>query len=70
MNNEIKDIIAELKGLIAIEELNDEIESFVKSANTWECPEGYIFKDENGNVINATKIVLEKKKKKRCKELL
>lgn len=28
-----------------------------------ECPEGYIFKDENGNVINATKIVLEKKKK-------
>ena len=27
------------------------------------CPEGYIFKDENGNVINATKIVLEKKKK-------
>ena len=23
----------------------------------------YIFKDENGNVINATKIVLEKKKK-------
>ena len=27
------------------------------------CPDGYIFKDENGNVINATKIVLEKKKK-------
>jgi hypothetical protein len=26
-------------------------------------PEGYIFKDENGNVINATKIVLEKQKK-------
>ena len=26
-------------------------------------PEGYIFKDENGNVINATKIILEKKKK-------
>ena len=25
------------------------------------CPEGYIFKDESGNVINATKIVLEKK---------
>ena len=63
MNNEIKDIIAELKGLIAIEELNDEIEAFVKSASTLECPEGYIFKDENGNVINATKIVLEKKKK-------
>ena len=25
-------------------------------------PDGYIFKDENGNIINATKIVLEKKK--------
>ena len=30
----------------------------------WECPEGYQFKDENGNVINTTKIVLEKKKPK------
>ena len=27
------------------------------------CPDGYEFKDENGNVINVTKIVLEKKKK-------
>ena len=27
------------------------------------CPEGYEFRDENGNVINAQKIVLEKKKK-------
>ena len=35
---------------------------FVKTW-TFPCPEGYIFKDENGNVINATKIVLEKKKK-------
>ena len=26
-------------------------------------PEGYIFKDGNGNIINTTKIVLEKKKK-------
>jgi hypothetical protein len=31
--------------------------------NEFELPDGYIFKDENGNVINATKIVLEKKKK-------
>lgn len=30
---------------------------------SFECPEGYQFKDENGNVINAMKIVLEKKKK-------
>ena len=27
-------------------------------------PDGYIFKDENGNIINATKIVMEKKEKK------
>ena len=31
--------------------------------NEFNLPEGYIFKDENGNVINATKIVLEKKEK-------
>jgi len=30
---------------------------------TYVLPQGYQFKDENGNVINATKIVLEKKKK-------
>ena len=34
-----------------------------KWKHEFECPDGYIFKDENGNVINATKIVLEKKKK-------
>ena len=33
------------------------------SIKIWDLPNGYIFKDENGNVINATKIVLEKKKK-------
>ena len=32
--------------------------------DAWICPDGYIFKDENGNVINATKIVLEKKSPK------
>jgi hypothetical protein len=31
--------------------------------NEFNLPDGYIFKDENGNVINATKIVLEKKKR-------
>ena len=31
--------------------------------NSWECPQGYQFVDENGNIINAQKIVLEKKKK-------
>ena len=29
-------------------------------SNEFNLPDGYIFKDENGNVINATKIVLEK----------
>jgi hypothetical protein len=29
----------------------------------WNLPQGYQFVDENGNVINATKIALEKKKK-------
>ena len=32
--------------------------------NEIKLPDGYIFKDENGNIINATKIVLEKKEKK------
>ena len=31
--------------------------------DAWICPEGYIFKDENDNIINATKIVLKKKEK-------
>ena len=31
--------------------------------NEFNLPDGYIFKDENGNVINAQKIILEKKKK-------
>ena len=34
-----------------------------KWSTEFECPDGYEFRDENGNVINATKIVLEKKKK-------
>ena len=35
----------------------------------WNLPEGYQFVDENGNIINATKIVLEKKKKEYPKTL-
>ena len=30
--------------------------------NVWELPDGYQFTDENGNVFNTHKIVLEKKK--------
>ena len=42
----------------------------------WNLPEGYQFVDEGGNIINATKIVLEKKKKEypktycECKDIL
>ena len=32
--------------------------------NEIKLPDGYIFKDENGNIIDTTKIVLEKKKEK------
>ena len=32
--------------------------------NEWKLPDGFEFRDENGNVINAKKIVLEKKKSK------
>ena len=34
-----------------------------KHKNIIEIPKDYVLKDENGNIINATKIVLEKKKK-------
>jgi hypothetical protein len=34
------------------------------STTIWDLPNGYIFKDENGNVISATKIILEKKSPK------
>ena len=40
------------------------------SQNVWELPDGYQFVDENGNIINATKIVLEKKKKEYPKPFL
>lgn len=43
--------------------MNTENVSYSIGATEWELPEGYQFVDENGNVINATKIVLEKKKK-------
>ena len=38
-------------------------EKDMKWTTEYILPDGYIFKDENGNVINAQKIVLEKKKK-------
>ena len=47
----------EIMAIQGIEPIEAEMEE------VWHCPEGYVFKDENINVINATKIVLEKKKK-------
>ena len=45
-------------------EILDIIDEYVHRLKGNECqinlPNGYIFKDENGNIINATKIVLEK----------
>jgi hypothetical protein len=40
-----------------------QITDFEYDGLAYTLPEGYRFVDENGNVINATKIVLEKKKK-------
>ena len=50
-------IVDEIMAIQGIELIEAEMEE------VWYCPDGYIFKDENGNVINTTKIVLEKKKK-------
>lgn len=48
-----------------VDELATKIDKELPSGNqnVWELPDGYQFVDENGNVINATKIALEKKKK-------
>ena len=55
-------------GVSNVESLHGErfMSGFVKAIIP---PDGYIFKDENGNVINASKIVLEKKKKGVSEEL-
>ena len=55
--DEHQKMVDEIMAIQGIEPIEAEIEE------VWHCPDGYIFKDENGNVINATKIVLEKKKK-------
>ena len=48
-----------------VDELATKIDKELPSGNPyeWECPEGYQFVDDGGNVINTNKIVLEKKKK-------
>ena len=48
-----------------VDELTTKIDKELPSVNqnVWELPDGYQFVDENGNLINVTKIFLEKKKK-------
>ena len=55
--DEHQKIVDEIMAIQGIEPIEAEMEE------VWHCPDGYIFKDENGNVINAQKIVLEKQKK-------
>ena len=60
MSTEINAIVDSLKNVGKLHTLKG---LFGEDSKTgWELPDGYIFKDENGKVINATKIVLEKEK--------
>lgn len=54
-----------IEGLVEEEVITQEsLKSRVLDCENFiQLPQGYIFKDENGNVINATKIVFEKKEK-------
>ena len=59
-----------IEGLVEEETLIERVDDKGLPFNEWlshkgafHIPDGYELKDENGNVINATKIVLEKKKK-------
>ncbi len=51
-------VFDEIMAIQGIEPIEAEMEQIIH------CPEGYQFVDENGNVINATKIILEKKSPK------
>ena len=59
----IEGLVEEENKPFTYEETVEIIKTMQGIGDSWECPDGYIFVDENGNVINATKIVLEKKKK-------
>lgn len=76
MQEEIKGMANELLAAKVEKELLDELDKFLERERTITLPDGYQFVDENGNVINASKNVLEKKKPKypttyeeRCKVL-
>ena len=64
-----------IEGLVEEETLIERVDDNGFPFNEWlshkgafYIPDGYELKDENGNVINATKIVLEKKKKSAIRE--
>ena len=59
----IEGLVEEETKPLTYEETVEIIETMQGIGDSWECPQGYQFVDENGNIINATKIVLEKKKK-------
>ena len=63
-DKKIEEIVEEETKPLTYEETVEIIEAMQGIGDSWECPQGYQFVDENGNVINATKIVLEKKKPK------
>jgi hypothetical protein len=56
-----EEIERENEDKIFSEGYDQEYEDEQHDMNEWVLPEGFQFKDENGNVINAQKIVLEKK---------
>lgn len=60
----IEGLVEEETKPLTYEETVEIIEAMQGVGDSWECPQGYQFIDENGNVINATKIVLEKKSPK------
>lgn len=59
----IEGLVEEETKPLTYEQTVEIIEAMQGIGDSWECPQGYQFEDENGNIINATKIVLEKKKK-------
>ena len=66
-----------IEGLVEEETLIERVDDNGLPFNEWlshkgafHIPDGYELKDEHGNVINATKIVLEKKKKEYPKTFL
>ena len=63
-DKKIEGLVEEETKPLTYEETVEIIEAMQGIGDSWECPQGYQFVDENGNVINATKIVLEKKKPK------